>query len=105
MCSSLQSVPESSSSIKPRQYTCGRSVQVEELLNLVAELSEKVGRLRSFRKSEKDLIGGVILYRPPLRQTHYPVITQETRVALLSCHQQKGGYLRDKGMEAGFYLV
>jgi len=35
------------------ESTCGRCAQVEELLSLLAELREEVGRLRSTRESEK----------------------------------------------------
>lgn len=101
MCPSLQSEPDSSSS----EYTCGRSVQVEELLSLVTELPEKVGRLKSFRESEKDFDWWSRTLPSTPEADSSPSHAQEKRVTLLSCHQQKLGYLRDKGMEAGFCLV
>ncbi|PKU29277.1 death-associated protein 1 [Limosa lapponica baueri] len=37
------------------KHACGRCVQVDELLCLVTELQEEVGKLRSIRQSEKEI--------------------------------------------------
>lgn len=55
MCPSFLSVFEGSS-----EHNCWRCDQAEKLLSLMAELSEEVGRLRSIRKSEKE-IGEIVL--------------------------------------------
>ena len=43
------------------EYTCGRCAQADELLSLLAELREEVGRLRSTRESEKVELYSAIL--------------------------------------------
>ena len=49
-CLSLSLVPEGS-----RQNSCVRCDQVDDLLSLVAEIKEKVERLRSIRECEREI--------------------------------------------------
>lgn len=53
------------------EYTCGKSTQVKEMLILLVELWEDVGRLRSDRKSEKEIQQSGTLSL--LRQIHQPL--------------------------------
>lgn len=88
------------------EHSCGRCAQVEELLRLLAELREEVGRQKSIRESENKINwwGRALL---SLRQAPQPATAtvQETKDSLPLCHQIEGWDLKDRGVEAGSCLA
>jgi len=90
-CLSLALVPEDS-----RDNGCVRCDQVNDLLSLVAELKEKVERLRSIRDCERE-IDWWSPSLPSLSPRQQEAAPQEAEDPLPSCHQGEREDLRDKG--------